>query len=305
MRYRSSLSACLLSAALALLAACGAGGEGGAPVIGETPASGAAAAARPSAAEEAPEGPAERGPSEVLEREFVYGATEDRNLVGLFYAPEDLTEPLPAIVLVHDWWGLGDMVRDAAYRLAAAGYAVLAVDLYGGKVATTAAQAEALMNQVINDRKGTLDNLRQAYDYLKQFALAPRIASVGFELGGTWSLESALEPDSRLDAVVTFYGDVVTDEARLGRLRAPLLGVFAENDEVIPQRIVLAFRNTLRDLHKRADVYIYSDVSHAFANPDRNAYNAATAEEAWGETLSFLDRELGGGATSARVAPSD
>lgn len=301
MGHRSSFWACLLLGVL--LAACGADTEGEAGDVEaarpeRAPAVEAAAAS--GGGEERPDGPDQGAAREVLEREFVYGAARDRNLVGRFFAPDDIIEPLPAVVLVHDWWGLNDTVRDAARRVAAEGYAVLAVDLYGGSVATTAAEADALMSAVIGDRQGTLDNLRQAYDYLEQYALAPRIAAIGWHLGGTWALESALESGDRLDAVVIYYGQVVTDEGRLKRLDMPLLGIFAENDEVVPLRTVTSFRNSLRDLHKRADVYVYSDVGHGFADPARPGYAAAAAEEAWEMTLSFLDAELRGGARSPK-----
>jgi len=297
MRYRSSWSVCLLWGACGLLAACGtdngSGDQAGASVRAAAPPAESRDARGPGSDGATADTP--RAPAEVLEREFVYGAARERNLVGLFYAPEDIIEPLPGIVLVHDWWGVDGAVRDAARRFAAAGYAVLAVDLYGGTVATTAAEADTLMSAVVSDREGTLDNLRQAYDYLEQYALAPRIAAVGWHLGGTWSLESALESGDRLDAVVMYYGQVVNDEARLKELDSPLLGIFAENDQVVPLRAVTAFRNSLRDLRKRADVYVYSDVGHGFANPARPGYSAAAAEEAWDTTLRFLDANLKGG----------
>lgn len=234
----------------------------------------------------------EADPAPVVEQEFVYGATKDRNLVGFFVASADIIEPLPGVILIHDRWGLNDDVRDAARRLAGQGYAVLALDLYGGERPTTPEEAEILMGRVLADRDGTLANVHQAYDYLDRYALAPRIATLGWQLGAGWSLEAALELAGQIDAVVMYYGDVETDESRLDMLSAPLLGVFAENDEVVPLHRVQEFRRTLRELGKSAEVYVYSDVGHAFANHGERSYDAEAAEDAWTKTVAFLDAEL-------------
>jgi carboxymethylenebutenolidase len=179
-----------------------------------------------------------------------------------------------------------------ARRLAGEGYAVLAIDLYGGEVATTAATAENLMSTVMSNRAATLDNIRQAHAYLDQFALAPKIATLGWCLGGGWSLEAALDLGEEVDAAVMFYGRVINDNDLLAALEAPLLGLFAAADESIPVSDVQQFRSRLRELGKDAQVLIYSDVRHAFANPSGTAYNQSAAEEAWAETLGFLDERL-------------
>jgi carboxymethylenebutenolidase len=228
---------------------------------------------------------------EVIDEELVYGATADRNLTGYLVLPADAVD-VPGVIMIHEWWGLNDNIKAMARRLAGEGYAVLAIDLYDGEIATTAARAENLMATVMGDRDAALDNIRQAHAYLDQFALAPRIATLGWCLGGGWSLEAALDLGENIDAAVMFYGRVINDDNILNSLEAPLLGLFAEADQSIPVRDVQQFRSRLRALDKDAQILIYSDVGHAFANPSGTAYNDEAAQEAWAETLAFLDQRL-------------
>jgi carboxymethylenebutenolidase len=228
---------------------------------------------------------------EVIAEEFTYGATDEHNLTGYMVLPADVVDA-PAVIMIHEWWGLNDNIKAMARRLAGEGYAVLAIDLYAGETATTAAQAENLMSRVMSDREATLDNIRQAHNYLDEFARAPRIATLGWCLGGGWSLEAAIDLGEEIDAAVMYYGRVINDDDVLSQLDAPLLGIFAENDESIPVRDVQRFRSQLRDMGKPSTVLIYSDVEHAFANPSGNAYDQTAAEEAWAETLAFLNEQL-------------
>ena len=148
------------------------------------------------AAEVAPARPvvAERLPYTESGTELVY---------GYFAAPADVFEPLPAIIVIHEWWGLNDNVRAMAERLAGEGYMVLAVDLYAGQMAANPAEARQLMLEVVEDPDPAKDNLRDAYEFL-EIAGAPRIASLGWCFGGGWSLNAAqLFPDD-LDASVIF-----------------------------------------------------------------------------------------------------
>jgi carboxymethylenebutenolidase len=229
---------------------------------------------------------------EVVDQEIAYGSTENSLLEGFFVLPADVTEPVPGIVMIHEWWGLNDNIRAMARRLAGEGYAVLAIDLYGGRTAATAAEAQQLMAGLQSARPAALDNLRQAHAYLEEYAFAPRIATLGWCLGGGWALEAGIEMADDIDAIVMFYGQVVSDRVRLGLIDAPLLGHFAELDASIPVADVVQFRRNLRELGKTADVLVYSGVDHAFANPSGNAYNHEAATEAWEATLEFLDARL-------------
>lgn len=228
----------------------------------------------------------------VLEQSLAYGEAEHNNLVGYLAMPGDAAEPLPGLIVVHEWWGLNENIKAMARRLAGEGYVVLAVDLYDGEVAEAPAAAQALMTRTLSEPEAALDNIRQAHEYLDRYAFAPTVGVIGWCLGGGLALQSALNLPEQIDATVMYYGTVVTDESLLEPLEAPLLGLFGANDSSIPVRDVQRFRSTLRDLGKDAEVLIYSDVGHAFANPSGGTYDAGTAREAWDKTLEFLDAHL-------------
>lgn len=228
----------------------------------------------------------------VLEQELAYGEGTKSNLVGFLAMPGDAAEPLPGIIVIHEWWGLNDNIKAMTRRLAGEGYVVLAVDLYGGATADTPERAQTLMAALLAEPDAARSNLRQAYDYLEKYGLAPRIGSIGWCLGGGWSLQTALLYPDALDAMVMYYGQVVADRTQLATLQMPLLGFFGGEDKSIPVRDVQDFRDGLRELGKNAEVLVYSGVDHAFANPSGGNYNEKAATESWEKTLEFLQRNL-------------
>lgn len=230
--------------------------------------------------------------TEVIALEFPYGETPERNLNGYFVLPADVVEPLPAVIMIHEQWGLNDVVRAMARRLAGEGYAVLAVDLFGDEVPADPEDAERLAVGLTDQRPAVLDNLRQAHGYLAEYAEAPRIAMLGWGLGGGSALESGIDLGDAVNAVVMYYGEVINDDRRLQPLRAPLLGIFAARDESISVNDVQRFRRRLRELGKDSEILIYTGVAHAFANPDGAMYDAEAADEAWNKTLEFLAQQL-------------
>lgn len=228
----------------------------------------------------------------VVGERMAYADVHDELSYGHFVIPADMIEPSAAIIVIHEWWGLNDGVRAMADRLAGLGYIVLAVDLYGGKTARTPAEARQLMANVVENPEIATENIRQAYQFLKDTAGAPRIASLGWCFGGGWSLNTALLFPDELDAAVIYYGQVTDDEAKLSPLNVPILGIFAEQDTGIPVASVRRFRAALRDLEKDHEIEIFPGVGHAFANPTGNNYNAEAADKAWERTVAFLDSHL-------------
>jgi carboxymethylenebutenolidase len=228
----------------------------------------------------------------VLEQTLAYGEGRNSNHVGFLAMPQDAAEPLPGVIVIHEWWGLNDNIKAMTRRLAAEGYVALAVDLYGGKTADTPERAQALMTELVEDPDAARLNLKQAYDYLDKYALAPRIATIGWCLGGGWSLQTALMLPDTLDGMVMYYGQVDTNRTRLATLDMPVLGFFGGEDASIPVGDVQAFRGTLFDLGKNAEVLIVPGVGHAFANPSGGNYNEKAANESWATTLEFLKRHL-------------
>jgi carboxymethylenebutenolidase len=232
----------------------------------------------------------------VLEQTVAYGEAGSRNLNGYLAMPGDATEPLPGILVIHEWWGLNDNVKAMTRRLAGEGYVALAVDLYGGAAAGDPKAAQESMQNVLTAPDAARANLRQAYEYLDKYAMSPRIASLGWGLGGGLSLQTALMLPDQLDAVVVYYGSVTTDLGQLKSLQMPVLGVFADRDQTVPVAEVEAFRAALAQAGKRADIVVYPGVEHAFANSSGATYDAEAASDAWSKTLDFLQRYLKGSA---------
>lgn len=284
------LPALLLAGMGLTLVAC----DGGTPDAGSTDQQHVEAMAREHADDINETSPAaDLAPQRAVVSETLPYAEVDEQLVrGYFVFPADMVDPLPAIIVIHEWWGLNDGVRAMADRLAGEGYIVLAVDLFGGKIAETPADARELMVSVVENRAFAESNIRQAYDWLQSTAGAPRIGSLGWCFGGGWSLNTALLFPNDLDAAVMYYGQVIEDEAVLEPLNVPLLGLFAAGDRGIPVASVNTFAATLEKLGKNYEIEIYPDVGHAFANPTGNNYNAKAAEAAWIKALSFLQLHL-------------
>ena len=204
--------------------------------------------------------------------------------------PEHGEPPFPGIVVVHEWWGLNDHIKYWSDRLAADGYAALAVDLYDGKVATDRDSAMAYVRAVKDDK--ALAILQAAHAFL---ASDPRIRAthrgcMGWCFGGGWVLQQAIAtPD--LDAAVIYYGRLVTDVQRLRAIQAPILGVFGNRDAGITPQMVDEFAAALVKAGVEHHILRY-DADHAFANPSNPSYDRRAAVAAWMEVRAFLAGNL-------------
>ncbi|WP_017302838.1 dienelactone hydrolase family protein [Spirulina subsalsa] len=237
-----------------------------------------------------------QAPRMPIQSEMVtYGTVEEKPLMGYLAAPTDYSEDLPAIIVIHEWWGLNDNIKMMSDRLAGEGYRVLAVDLYGGETADNPEAALQLVTNANNNPEQLLDNLALAYHYLKTEHNAPKVASLGWCFGGRWSLNTGLLLPDQLDAVVIYYGGgMETDPERLKTLEMPILGIFGELDQNPSVETVREFEATLQALGKTAEIHIYKGADHAFANPSGTRYNAKAAADAWEKTIDFLNRFLKG-----------
>lgn len=204
--------------------------------------------------------------------------------------PKGKPGPFPAVVVIHEWWGLNDHIKHWADRLADLGYAALAVDLYEGKNAKTPEAAGAAMKAV--DPAKAKATLQAAFAFLGDDARvkATKRACIGWCFGGAWSLQLAIN-EPKLDACVIYYGRLVEDEAELAKIQAPVLGVFGSRDRSIPEAKVAAFEAALQAAKKDVRVLRY-DAEHAFANPSSARYDAKNAAAAWVEAKAFLQARL-------------
>jgi len=215
----------------------------------------------------------------------------DETVNALLYTPQG-KGPFPAIVVIHEWWGLNDWVKEEASKLADEGYVALAIDLYRGKVATTPDEAHEIMRGVPQDR-ATRD-LLAATTYLRsQKNVDPkRVGSIGWCMGGGYSLDLALN-DPKLKAAVINYGHLATDDAALRKINASILGVFGGQDRGIPVADVQKFESQLKALGKTVDIHIFPDAGHGFENPNnKQGYRAEDAAQAWKLTVTFLAKYL-------------
>ena len=199
----------------------------------------------------------------------------------------------PGVIVLQEWWGLVDHIRDVCDRLAREGFVAFAPDLYRGEATSDPDAAGRLMMDLqipraARDLEGAVAALlgNDSVD-------GGRVAAIGFCMGGQLALYSATRND-RVAAVVDFYGVHPNVTLDLSELDAAVMGIFAEKDEFVPPAAGKKREGDLRGAGKRCDFTIFPDVDHAFMNDTRpDVFDAATAARAWGQMVAFLRAEVG------------
>ncbi len=215
----------------------------------------------------------------------------DETVRAVLYTPAG-KGPFPGIIVIHEWWGLNDWVKEQGAKLADQGYVALAIDLYRGKVATTPDMAHEIMRGVPEDRAKR--DLHAAFEFLQSQpnVRKERIGAIGWCMGGGYSLDVALQ-EPTLAADVINYGHLATDPEAMKKINAPVLGLFGGMDEGITPADVHKFEAAMKQLGKKIDVKIYDDAGHGFENPNnKSGYRADDAADAWKRTVSFLAENL-------------
>ena len=199
---------------------------------------------------------------------------------------------MPALILVHEWWGVTPHIEDVARRYAREGFIVIAPDLYDGVTTTDAGEAGRLMAE-LSLEKG-LSYLQVVLAELRTWPTVSAIGVTGFCMGGTFALRLACE--SKVDAAVPFYGDVPEDTGMIADLSCPLLFIGGEKDAWITTGKMSRLSAALELHSKPGEVRIYSGASHAFFNDTRpEVYSPADAADAWRRVVDFLKSNLVGG----------
>jgi carboxymethylenebutenolidase len=213
--------------------------------------------------------------------------------VSGFLAKPIATGKYPGVVMIHEWWGLNENIKEMAQLLAAEGYVVFAVDLYDGNVASTSEDAGKYAGAVRNNQAAATEKLRAAVHYLRSLpeVSGQKVGSIGWCFGGGQSLQLALSGEP-MDATVIYYGTVTDDKEQLSQIGWPVLGIFAGEDTSIPPASVNAFKAALDDLGIENDITIYPGVGHAFANPSGQRYAPEETKDAWSKTVEFFDSTL-------------
>jgi carboxymethylenebutenolidase len=217
----------------------------------------------------------------------------DEAALGYLAVPEG-EGPFPAVILIHEWNGLVDRVREVADALANEGYIALAADLYSGQVGTSADENRALMTEHLANPDAMIANLDAAARFLRERDdVTGRVGTLGWCFGGGVALSYALGGEKH-EATAIFYGSLVTDPAVLASIDHEVYGSFAELDNGIPPETVNEFISALRAAGVKNDVHIYDEVNHGFwlridGDPE---LRTEPGLDAWQRLRSYLGRTL-------------
>ena len=204
--------------------------------------------------------------------------------------------PFGAVILIHEWNGLVQRVKETADAFAAEGYVALAADLYSGRTGANPEENMALVRETLANLEAIIANLNAAAGYLRgRSDTSGKIAAIGWCYGGGVALSFALGGEHH-DATAIFYGRLLGDPEQMSQINHEVYGTFARNDQGIPVESVNAFVATLRDAGIKNDVHIYDEISHGFwLHVDRDpTTNTGPALDAWQRLKAYLGRTLGG-----------
>ncbi len=219
-----------------------------------------------------------------------YEDSDGETLMGYLARPEG-DEARPGIIVLQEWWGLDEHIKDVTRRVAAAGYVALAPDLYKGVVATEPDEARKLVMEL--DMAEAVNEIQRAINYLLEqpYTAGEKAGIVGFCMGGRLVLMTALQSEN-LGAAVAFYGSPI-DPAQAADFKAPLLGLYGSEDSGIPVDAVNAMSEALSEAGVENEIHVYEGAAHAFFNDTRDSYNADAATDGWQRTLSWFSSHLG------------
>jgi carboxymethylenebutenolidase len=200
--------------------------------------------------------------------------------------------PWPGVVVVQEWWGLDNHIKNVAGRLANAGFATIAPDLYNGQVVTEPDEARKLRMALVWDE--ALAVIQGAINYLVEHGrVSPKkVGVVGFCMGGglTWHAAAKLE---HVGAAVPFYGGgPEMSDAEVARITTPVLAIFGELDQGVSPQVAKQRGGQMDKAGIKHETVVYPGAQHAFFNDVRPAYNPEAAADAWQRTLDFFRKTL-------------
>ncbi len=217
--------------------------------------------------------------------------------VRAYLAGPQTKEKPPAVIVVQEWWGLNDHIKDVARRFAAEGYAAIAPDLYSrfqNEVVPNSnpKRAGELMGQL--KQEDGLKDLNATVAYLKSVPEVDpaRIGVIGFCMGGSYALMLPCV-NTEIKAAVPFYGQVPNPDTPLQKLACPVLYIYGEEDGWITKADVQRLAAALKKYNKPGEIKTYPGAPHAFFNDTRkDVYKPAEAKDAWTRTLAFFKQHL-------------
>jgi len=198
----------------------------------------------------------------------------------------------PGVIVIQEWWGLVDHIKDVVDRLGAAGFVALAPDLYDGETTDSPDDAGRLMMAL--EIESAEQKLRGAIEYLlgRDDVSGTTVGTVGFCMGGQLSLYAACA-NSKVGACVDFYGIHPNVKPDLGSLKAPVLGFFAENDAFVTPNVARRLETDLVAAGKQVELTVFDGADHGFFNDTRHqVYHAAYARQCWERMVLFFNEHL-------------
>ena len=198
----------------------------------------------------------------------------------------------PGVIVIQEWWGLVDHVKDVADRFAREGFVALAPDFYHGQATNEPDEAGKLM-MALNIEQAAKD-ARGAAQYLLTQASGSKVGVVGFCMGGQLALYTATVSPDQIGAVADFYGIHPNVSPDLSNLKAPVLGSFAEHDDYASPAAARELEAKIKAQGIATDFKVYPGTQHAFFNDTHPEpqYNREAAQDAWTRTLSFFRKHL-------------
>lgn len=212
-----------------------------------------------------------------------YLDADGETLMGYLARPT-AADPRPAVVVMQEWWGVDDHIKDVTRRLAGEGFVALAPDLYHGVVVTEPDEARKLVMEL--DMDEAVREIQQAIAFLRGqgYVAGPKVGVIGFCMGGRLALMTARAED-QLGAVVAFYGAPLRPEEAV-EVKAPILGLYGAADQGTPVESIRAMETALREAGIESEFHIYEGASHAFFNDTRPSYHREAAADAWLRALN-------------------
>ena len=197
----------------------------------------------------------------------------------------------PGVIVLQEWWGLVDHIKEIADRFAGEGFVALAPDMYHGETADNPGDAGRLMMALNIDR--VEKDLRGSIEYLLSLdqTQGDQVGTVGFCMGGQLSLYAACA-NSQVGACVNYYGIHPDVQPDIGNLKAPVLGFFGEDDAKVSPEVVRELEERLNQAGKQVEFHIYPGADHAFFNDCRPMYKEKEAKESWDRMIQFYRAKL-------------
>jgi dienelactone hydrolase len=243
-----------------------------------------------------------KNPVSAIKEEVVTYTSNGVTLKGFLAYDESIKGKRPAIIIVHEWWGVNDYIKMRARKLAELGYIAMAADMFGdGKVATDPKEAQELTTPIYKDPQLGKNRLDAAIIKIKEYTQTDpnNVAAIGYCFGGSIVLNSA-KLGSDLKGVVSFHGGLSGVPANKNLLKAKILVCQGGSDKFVPQKDADALKHQLDSIGADNTFKIYANATHAFTNPDATEngkkfnlpieYNAEADKNSWNDMKTFFGR---------------